>query len=302
MQTDGDTIYSDVITPEWTEGNSSFTTTVALPNGLDLWNSCNYELSVVAVDATTGLKSEEYVTELLVDYSYSAVAPAATVTPIDETDADGIHHMAVDIALTAPTGSRQTDVYDIYRMDNGKANLVGQSYPLDYTVRDEYAPFGEGDMKYRIALRTEDGDVQYKDFEYELPSEVMRFDWAGGVLEFPYGLTISDSYSKDVEFRSHLDGNIDGYWRQNVDRKSSLGTSVLKLIQPTEIELAGNLARYAGAVFVRLPNGAAYEADVQVSDMSVTNEAVTAIAIDATEIGLTDEFRLPIPYILEEDE
>lgn len=299
IQTSGDTIYSDVIIPTYTVSNNVFSATVTLPTDLDFWDLCEYELSVVAIDTSTSLKSEEVVYTFTVNWATKAKNPVVTVTPIDTTDASGVHHLAVDLALSAPTGSASSDVYDIYRMDCGKAYLIGRSFPRSITVRDEYAPYSDGDeLYYRIALRTADGSVSFKDVSYTLESKVMRFDWADGVLELPYGLTITDSYSKDVEFRSHLDGSIDGYWRQNIERKSSLGTSVIKLIQPTEIEMARKLARYTGAVFVRLPNGTAYEADVQVSDMSVKNKAVTAISIDATEIGLTDEFSLPTPYTL----
>lgn len=300
LQTSGDTIYSDVITPTWTASGNSFTTNVTLPDDLDFWDLCSYELSVVAIDRETNLKSEEAVKSFTVDWEHKAKAPKATIMPMDYSDGD-TYHMAADIVLTAPTGSSETDVYDIYRMDCGKPHLIGRGFPLSYTARDEYAPFGTGEvLYYRIATRTANGDVSFSDFNYEMEGKMMRFDWADGSLELPYGLTISDSYSKSVDYRDHLDGSTDGYWRQNIRRKSNLSTSVIKLIQPNEVELARKLGRYAGAVFVRLPNGAAYEADVQISDMSAKNEAVTAIAIDATEIGLTQEFMLPTPYVIEE--
>ena len=67
-------------------------------------------------------------------------------------------------------------------------------------------------------------------------------------------------------------------------------------MQPEEINLARALARYAGAVFVRTKNGSAFVADVQVTDLSIKNKAVTTIAIDATEVGMTQEFMLPSPF------
>ena len=117
-------------------------------------------------------------------------------------------------------------------------------------------------------------------------------------MEVPYGLAIGDSYKKDVDIRHHMDGSVDGYWNPNIERTASLNTDIIKIVQPTEIDMARKLARHAGAVFVRTPNGSAYEADVQVTDVSIKNIAVTSIAIDATEIGLTQEFMLPIPYEL----
>ena len=129
-----------------------------------------------------------------------------------------------------------------------------------------------------------------------MQSDTVRFDWQGGTLELPYGISIADGYKKSVEFRQHMDGSVDGYWNQNIERGGSYSSSIIRLIQPEEVNLARQLARYAGAVFVRTANGSAFTADVQVTDLSVKNEAVTAIAIDATEVGLTEEFMLVSPY------
>lgn len=224
-----------------------------------------------------------------------------TLTVIDEKDSDGDHTQAVRIALTPPTGSRETDVYDIYRMDIENPSLIGEGFPLTYTAVDEYAPFGKDvELKYRIAVRTVDGDVAFSDIDYEADCENIRFDWSGGSLELPYGNSVGDSFSKDTEIRKHMNGVSNGYWNQGVERKSSLSSSIIKIVQPRDIERARMLARYAGAVFVRLPNGSAFEADVQVTDLSIKNKAVTAVAFDATEIGLTQEFSLPTPFRLEE--
>ena len=149
------------------------------------------------------------------------------------------------------------------------------------------------ELFYRVAIRTPDGDADFTDKPYAYPSDNIRVDWSGGSLELPYGNTVGDSYKKDVEFRRHMDGTIDGYWNEGVERTGSYSSNVIQLIQPNEINLARELARYAGAVFLRTPNGSAYTADVQVTDLSVKNKAVTAIALDATEIELTEEFMLP---------
>ena len=301
-QISGDTIHSDIYSPAWTESSGTFSSTINLPAGLSFWNNGNYTLSVTATDRTTGLQSETVTAYFVVDWAHPAVDPASavTLTPIDTTDSDGYHRMAVQIALTPPTSCNQTDVYDVYRMNGDTVRLIGEGFPLTHTTADEYAPYGSDvTLAYRVALRTVDGDVAFADIQYTAPCDSLRFDWAGGSLELPYNLSISDKFQKDVEFRQHMDGSVDGYWNPNVTRTASLSTDVVVLKQQREIELARSLARYPGAVFVRTPNGAAYEADVQVSQMAAENKYITAIAIDATEVGMTQEFMLPSP--VEED-
>ena len=230
------------------------------------------------------------------------VTEYVTLVPIDEIDDNGFHHMAVQINLTPPPDYEESDVYDIYRMTGDGASLIGESFPLTFVATDEYAPFGEDITgSYRIAVRTEDGDVSFSDIEYVLEGDGIRLDWAEGFLEFPYSVSIGDSYEKDVEIRKHLNGGINGYWNQGVKRKGDLSTDAIKVIQQSDIDLTRQLARYTGPVFVRTREGTAFEGDVQVTDLSTKNIAVMSIALDATEIDLTEEFMLPIPFELNEE-
>lgn len=225
-----------------------------------------------------------------------------TLTPIDEVDADGRHVQAVQISLTPPTGSAQTDVYDIYRVTGDGAQMIGEGFPLTFTAVDYYAPFGDDlTLYYRLAIRTTDGDVEFADIAYAAEGGMMRFDWAGGSLELPYDIEIGDTYKKDIETRAHMDGQMDGYWNQTIERTASLNSRLIRLQSQEDVLMVRALARYAGPVFVRLPDGSAYTADVQVSDMSTTGLLET-IAIDATEIRLADEYRLPTPFSIEEEE
>lgn len=304
-QTAGDTIHSDVYQPTWTASGNNFTATVTLPSGLDLWDLGQYTLSVVAVDRTTGLRSPERKADFGVSWANPAVDPddAVTLEVQDTVDEDGTRFRAVEITLTAPTGSAQTDVYDIYRMDGDDVRLIGEGFPLEFVTVDEYAPFGSDiDLFYRVALRTVDGSVEFVDVDYEFPCDSLRFDWEGGFIELPYNLALGDKYAKDADIRQHLDGSSDAYWNPNITRTASLKTDVIPLAQPDEIDAVRKLARYPGAVFVRTPNGCAYEANVEVTDMSSSNKKIVAVSFDATQVGLTSEFMLPIPFELEEEE
>lgn len=303
-QTAGDTVHSQIIVPDWS-GDEENTATIELPPDLDFWDNCEYTLSVIAVDRETGLQSEEVLSKFTVVWEHKAADPfdAVTLTSVNEVDEEGVHHQAVQIELTPPQGSSETDVFDIYRMTGDRAVLIGESFPLTYTVMDEYAPFGEDmTMYYRIALRTADGDVNFSDIEYELIGSCIRLDWADGSLELPYNLSIADKYKKDFQLRTHMSGNTDGYWNKAVTRTASLRTDVIRISQQTEIALARKLARYTGPVFVRTPAGTAFEANVEVADMSADNKAVMTIALDASEIDLTQEFLLPPPHRMQDEE
>lgn len=352
-QTNGDTVYSDVISPIWAPGNDGLTATIQIPAGLDFWDGALYSISVVATDRQTGLQCEvdpigfavnwtnkavslipepEYEASLdtevdedktyyqYADEQYTAVDPEGTenpsqegwyepvdnayihLTPIDEVDENDWHHQAVKINLTPPTGCSATDVYDIYRMTGDGAYPIGIGFPLTYEAVDEYAPFGDAlTLYYRIALRTVDGSISYADFEYAADGDALRIDWRDGILELPYDIAISSKYKKDVEVRNHLDGSRDAYWNGNIEHNDSLNSDLIRLESQEDVNLARQLGHFAGAVFVRTPEGEAYEANVQISDMSTTG-LFEAIAIDAEEIGITDEFILPTPFTAEEEE
>ena len=127
-QASGDTVYSTVLVPIWTEGGNDFTTTVTLPSGLDFWDLGLYQLSVVATDRETELQSAEVLADFSVEWTHQAPDPAdaVTITAIDTTDDEtGRHTQAVEITLTAPTNSVSTDVYDIYRLTGDGAYLIG---------------------------------------------------------------------------------------------------------------------------------------------------------------------------------
>ena len=63
-----------------------------------------------------------------------------------------------------------------------------------------------------------------------------------------------------------------------------MSTEAIKVLQQSDIDLTRQLGRYTGPVFVRTKEGTAFEADVQITDLSTKNKAIMSIAIDAEEI------------------
>ena len=297
-QATGDVVWSGVVSPEWSSGAA----TVTLPDGLDFVDGATYTATVRATDPGSGLSSGVETVETVVDWSHQAPDPdgCATLTPIDAIDADGISTKAVQIVMTTPTGAALTDVFDVYRVTNDGAQLIGQSLPLTASVVDDFAPFGTGmEHRYRIACRTVDGDVAWSDFPYTLAGDALRIDWADRYVELPYDLAIDDGYEKDVDVHAYLDGSVDAFFNQGIARTAKLSTDVMRLVDPDTIEAVHALAHYIGSAFVRTPTGAAYEAAVTVDSIAPTHE-LAAVSITAAEVNLTADYMLP-PYDVEDE-
>ena len=300
IQAAGDVIWSGVVLPTWTNGAANIT----LPAGLDLVDGTEYQVTATATDPDTGLVSEQVAATFGILWSHQAPDPdgCVTLTPIDTYDTDGNSVKAVRIDLVPPSTSVATDCYDIYRLTNDGAQLIGQTWPLTATLTDQYAPYGDGMTHYyRIACRTADGDVEWFDAPYELGGSVLRFDWQSGAVELPYDLAISDGYSKDVDLHEYLDGSTDAFYNQGIRRTAKLATTVLRLEDPDTIAAVKELARFVGPAFVRTPDGSAYEAHVEVTDMTPTHE-LSSVSISATEVNLTPAYMLPTYNVEDETE
>ena len=294
-QFNGDTIWSANLQPLWTESSGTYSVTVQITEPQDFIDGASYTLNVQAIDDETGLKSSEISSDFGVAWSHQAVAAdSSTVVPNNYYDSDGIHHIEATITVVAPSGATQADVYDIYRYTADGAVLIGSGYPAGHAVVDEYAPFGkEMDLYYRIVTRTVDGDEQFADIPYVLDGRMLRFDWPYGALELPYNIEISDAYAKQSAMRMHLDGTNNAYWNAGVKRTARYSSQIIRLDSQDDVAAARQLARYPGGVFVRTPDGSAFEADVQISDMS-TSGVIQLFSLNIEEIATTDAFMLPV--------
>lgn len=256
----GDVVWSGTLFPSWSGSSRTYTATATLPAGLDFKDKGRYVASAFCVDPVTGMASGRRVSNFRVDWSHQALAPTATVT----VDSDGV----ATVVPFAPTGSAASDVADVYRVTPDGVTRIASSVKYGSAVVDSNAPFSKHEMYYRVANRTADGDVEWADVPYSHVRSTMRFDWDGGSVELPYNIVRSDSWAKDFERRQHLDGSRPGYWNAGADRDSSLSTDLIRFSSQADQEAVRELARHAGPVFVRLPNGCAYEANVEVDNLS----------------------------------
>ena len=77
-------------------------------------------------------------------------------------------------------------------------------------------------------------------------------------------------------------------------------TKTVKFGDPDELRLVNDLAQYAGAVFVRTPEGSAFAANVNVDSRSWSyDKLIAAVSFSAQEITLVDDFK-PNPRDIEE--
>lgn len=224
--------------------------------------------------------------EFPVAWAHQAVAPSECAVVVDA------EAMSVTVTPSVPSGYADgdsfaaEDVFDLYRVTADGAQLIAAGVQYGNSVRDRWAPFGEDvDLSYRIATRTVDGDVDWADFAYALRADYLRFDWDGKSVELPYNVRLKDKFKKSFKARSYLDGTVGGYWNEATERSSSFDTAFIKITDQGALRLVRELAQYAGAVFVRTPDGAAFEANVSVDEISsLASSLVGEASFSATEI------------------
>ena len=286
-QLEGDTVWTGTVTPEWADPEDEgdpYTATVELPAGLDLVDLASYRLDVTATDEM-GLTASQ-TAELDVDWARKAPYPTGclTVTPTSTVDDDGVAHRECALSIASGFGAA-TDLFELYRVTQDGAELAVGGIAAGWSGTDPYAPFGTGAATaYRIALRTADGDVSWHDVPYEIAFDAMRLDFGEAYVEMPYNIEVSDSFAKDVETRKHLDGTVEGYWNEGARRTGKLSTVLPTDTHADEIAALRAMARYAGAVYVRTPDGHAYAADVQVSDAASSARTVT-VELSTAEVA-----------------
>lgn len=294
VQADGDVVWADTVTPEWTASGTSWTATVNAPAGLQLYDGASYSVTAVATDTKTLLSSDWVEGSFAVEWAHKAVTPSTST----EIAVDGLN---ATITPAAPTGGygtgdelADTDIVDIYRTTPDGAYLIATDVPFGTSVTDRFAPFSNrAELYYTLCTRTVDGDLAWANYPYEINHATLRIDFGNESVELPYNLASTDSWEKDFELREHLDGTRAGYWNNGATRKASLSTDVIKVESAGQRRLLSDLAKHAGACFVRTPDGCAYPANVEVESYGVTYDSgAVPVSISATEIAMTDEFRI----------
>ena len=299
MQEPGHVMWSGrLVGLDATAGDETYTHryAVELPFMDGLVDNALYTVSVRGTAALDGSASDVDERDFNVEWDHQAAPPDDfTIAPADYVDEAGTRHREATVTLASTGG--EGDTYDLYRVTPDGATRVASGLSAGDSVTDPYAPFGELGGSYRVCTVTEDGAMAWRDEEYALGGRDMRIDFGNEYVELPYNVDMSDGFEKDFEARHHYGGGRpEGYWNEGVGRHSSLSTDLIRVADAEVARRVRMLAQHVGPCFVRLPNGCAFEADVQVTGLSEGHaSSAIAVALDVTEVSPSGAYEIGRP-------
>ena len=254
------------------EGNSGGVITIRQTDlHIDFTDMGEYRIIAYALNEL-GERSKPKTQLFTVKWTHQALMP------IVDYEIDDEHNIA-EITVTAPSGTANTDTFDIYRLSADKPQLILRDGTWGTTYVDPYPAFGD-DSGHRVVFRTQNGDyttasgrLAWKDCfppygtdQPSLESDTAIIDFGTEQVEIEYNLDVSHTFSKDFTETKYLGGSIQGDWNPAVSRKTSIGGLMIKLVDASDILKMRRLAQYAGICHVRTPDGSSFAADVEVSE------------------------------------
>lgn len=257
---------------------------VPIPSDAELVDGAVYRVEASTVSAMSGFASEKAYAVFSVRWSHQAVEPSDSISVAVNEEA-----RTATVTLAPATGHVQGDMYDLYRYNGEGFDRIAAALSLDAVVTDRWAPFGDG--MYRVCTRTADGDMEWADYSYSLAVDKVRFDWQGGSCELePHNLKTSDSYKKQFEARTHIDGTVNGYWRQGVQRTGSVSATILMPYEDDAKKAINQMAQHAGPCMCRTPEGQAYQCDAEVSLNGSHVSPLIDASVTISKVQLTSDF------------
>jgi hypothetical protein len=290
VQVEGDVLWSEKIRPtSWTPFDTRFMTSYTIPTKLPFVDGARYILACTVVDRTTGLSSKTVSEQFAIDWDHKASPPDP-----DSTITTDIANRSVRVHPIAPSGAANTDVYDLYRVTNDSVDLIAEGQLFGIDAIDRYAPYSRTmGLMYRIATRTAEGDIQWADFVYDMPVGVMCFDWSNGRhLELPYNIALQDSYEKNYESHQHMDGSVSGHWNPGFNKTGTYSTDIIKIRDADQVRRVREMATYPGPVFVRTPDGGAFEANVTLGVDTTYSSGAVGVSLNVNAHTMSDAFML----------
>lgn len=128
-------------------------------------------------------------------------------------------------------------------------------------------------------------DEAWNSFDtYGSMQELSKPEWSGSLVELPYNITVSDSYSKDQTAVSYIGReNPVTYYGTQLGETSSWTTSIPASDKDTLYALR-RLARWMGDVYVREPSGIGYWATINVTLNQSYSDLTIPVTLDITRV------------------
>lgn len=230
-------------------------------------------------------KSEPQELNFEVHWSDQALMPQAEARPDYE-------YMVSILRPIAPSGARETDVCDIYRLSVDKPQLIyeGATFGTEYV--DPYPAIGQFGG-HRFVFRTANNDYITEDNEYAWTdtNDIIKSDY--NIIEFGTGRVMLDrnvdlsiSWSKDFQQTNYLGGSVRGDWGKAVERSGSVNAVAITLVDQDTIAAMRRLAEWTSICHVRTVDGSSYAADVQVSESynHSTGKVIATFSLKVTRV------------------
>jgi hypothetical protein len=103
------------------------------------------------------------------------------------------------------------------------------------------------------------------------------------MLILPFNVEIQNSWAKDFERKSYLNGQVRGSWNEAVTKDISINTTVRNDDEVTFRKLR-EIAEYPGICHIRTGDGTSYGCDLQVSYADNYNTVVTEVSLTAQKV------------------
>lgn len=180
------------------------------------------------------------------------------------------------ITPVAPSGYRNGDTCDIYRLSADRPELIVRDGTFGTVYVDPYPAVGGG---HRIVYKTANGDYitadnrfAWIDLDTPFESDVSLIEFPGGSVELKYNMSMAASWKKAFTETRYLGGSTQGDWNAGFSRTGTL-EAVVEASDEEMLQVMRRLAAYTGVCHVRTVDGSSYAADVQVSEDRTYQEA-----------------------------
>lgn len=256
---------------------------VGFPVGIPFIDNGKYAISATATDDKNGLSSEPVESLATVEWARQAIEPPDDITITADSEAK-----SVTIQLAPFDGAIESDRYDLYRGTADGYVLVAENLGLSDTVTDRYAAFGS--MAYCICTRTQDGDRDYREYDYTLDADVLRFDWQDGFLELDRSVEFSDTSTRRFQSRVHSDGSVGAYYNLGVDKSGSYTAKSIDIVDQDDVAAVADMGNHAGCCYCRTGDGKAFQCNVDITDNSARISPVANYSFSVTRVDLTRDY------------